>query len=58
MRVRLRLNPEKDWVVESKCWHNILWQYEKTFYVYDGDAYERARHYAVLLKHPTIEEIT
>jgi len=57
MRVRLHLTPLEDWLVESKRWYNIYWQYEKTFYVYDGDAYKRARHYAVLLKHPQTEEV-
>ena len=55
MRVRLRLTPHKDWLVESKCWHEIFWQYEGLFS--GDDAYDRAHSYAVALKNPLIEEI-
>ncbi|CAB5222754.1 hypothetical protein UFOVP376_23 [uncultured Caudovirales phage] len=56
MRVRLRLSPKQYWVVESKRWYDFDWQYKEDFY---GDnAYERAKAYALRLKHPRIEEIT
>lgn len=60
MRVRLRLDPKNYLVVESKCWYQFKWQYEKDFY---GDnerstTYERAKEYAQALLHPEIEEIT
>jgi hypothetical protein len=42
--------------VETKRWYQLDWQYETCFAV--GNAYERAKNYAVLLKHPEIEEIT
>jgi hypothetical protein len=55
MRVRLILNPHEDWLVESKRWYNIYWQYEALFS--GDDAYRRARHYAVRLKHPQTEDV-
>jgi hypothetical protein len=55
MRVRLILTPHEYWLVESKRWYNINWQYEALFS--GDDAYERAHHYAVLLKHPQTEEM-
>ena len=56
MRVRVRMNPHRDWVVESKRWYNFTWQYEYLFI--GNDAYERAHAYARALQHPTFEEIT
>ena len=56
MRIRLVLNPHQYWLVESKRWYNIKWQYEALFA--GDDAYKQAHHYARLLKHPEIEEIT
>jgi hypothetical protein len=61
MRVRLRQTPFGVWVVESKLWFKLSWKHEESFYTSTSEikpAYERARQYAVLLKHPTIEEIT
>lgn len=56
MRVRIRLHPKEYWVIETKRWYEFDWQYENLF---AGDnAYERAKAYAVLLKHPQLEEIT
>ena len=56
MRVRLRFSPKQCWVVESKYWYEFDWQYKNMFV---GDnSYERAKDYAVLLKHPQVEEIT
>jgi hypothetical protein len=57
MRVRLRQGPDKDWIVESKRWYNIFWQYERGFYESVDSAYERAVKYAHLLKHAKIEEV-
>jgi hypothetical protein len=50
------MTPDKDWVVESKCWYNFQWRHERFFF--DDDAYERALFYARALQHPTLEEIT
>lgn len=55
MKIRLLFTPHEDWLVESKRWYNILWQYEALFS--GDDAYKRAHHYAMLLKYPQIEEI-
>lgn len=55
MRVRVRLHPKQYWVVETKSWF-FDWEYAELFM---GDnAYERAKDYALRLKHPQIEEIT
>lgn len=56
MRIRIRMSPDKDWVVETKRWYNFGWRYEKMFF--GDDAYERALFYARALQHPTFEEIT
>ena len=56
MRVRIRLHPKHYWVVESKRWYDVDWQYEQLFG--GDDSYEIAKNYARLLKHPQIEEIT
>jgi hypothetical protein len=56
MRVRLRISPDKDWVVESKHWYNFRWEYQQLFS--GDDAHERARFYARALKNPYTEEIT
>jgi hypothetical protein len=56
MRIRIRMTPDKDWVVESKRWYNFGWRFERFFM--GDDAYNRALFYARALQHPTFEEIT
>lgn len=56
MRVRISLHPKEYWVVETKRWYEFDWQYENLFV--GDEAYKRAKDYAVLLKHPQVEEIT
>jgi hypothetical protein len=56
MRVRLLLDADKTWWVQSKRWWFLPWYFEKCFL---GDqAYERAHFYARALKNPHTEEIT
>ena len=56
MKVRLRLDPNQHWYVESKRWYEFNWQHENLF---AGDeAYERAKDYALRLKYQATEEIT
>jgi 5,10-methylene-tetrahydrofolate dehydrogenase/methenyl tetrahydrofolate cyclohydrolase len=60
MRVRLRLDADGEWIVETKCWYDIGWEYERRFWVGDVDkkaAYEQAKKYAQNLKYPKTEEI-
>jgi hypothetical protein len=61
MRVRLRLDPRNNWVVESKYWYQFKWQCESVFYFHSASekstAYELAKEYAQALLHPEIEEI-
>ena len=57
MRVRLRLDADGAWWVESKSWlWGIFgWKYETC--CAGTDAYDRAYSYAMALKYPVIEEI-
>ncbi len=61
MRVRLRQTPFGVWVVESKPWFKLSWKHEESFYTSTSEikpAYDRAFHYAMLIKHPNIVEVT
>ena len=55
MRVRLWMDPNKVWWVQSKCWWQFKWHNEACF-IHD-DAYERAHFYARALKFQHTEEI-
>ena len=55
MRVRIRLDPRKFWVVESKQWYSLRWQFQNSFY--GDDAVQRAHEYGRLLKANYTEEI-
>lgn len=60
MRVRLRFDPHNDrWIVESKQWFNLQWQYEQGYWAYSATLsdYEQAKRFAYRLKNPLFEEI-
>jgi len=55
MKVRLWMDPNKVWWVQSRCWWQFDWHNEACFI--NDDAYERAHFYARALKRPHIEEV-
>ena len=55
MRVRVRFDPENQWIVETKRWYSFYWYYQAR--LHGDNAYKRACVYARALKYPQIEEI-
>lgn len=56
MRVRIKKCADDLWVVESKKWYDISWQYEKC--VVNDNAEKLALEYARNLLDPVIIELT